>query len=227
MSPSNSLLDNRYYNKLEANRLKAQAIRSDNISSQNPSYLFSLLLENATFVRTNTGGNLIFKPDNLNENVIQFTDRPFRQQSKITLNNFIRFFITNRGTNNFKEDPPNGVLVHAEEQRTYIIRLITGDSVNNNLIFNLELLPGESHNETSVSGQMSLFVDGTQSISAQYRRASPASDEARSDDRLNRGTELREYQTQQREAEGEADAAEGEGDVILDELEEVLEVVVL
>ena len=31
MSPSNSLLDNRHFNKLAVNRLEAQSIRSDNI----------------------------------------------------------------------------------------------------------------------------------------------------------------------------------------------------
>ena len=49
------------------------------------------------------------------------------------------------------------VLVHNEEQRTYIMRL--SSQSNNQVVFTLELLPGETHDLTTVTGRMSLFVD--------------------------------------------------------------------
>ena len=155
MSPSNSLLDNRLFNKLQVNRLDAQSIRSDNISGQTPSYLFSAAFNNATFNRNDTGGTLTITKDNT-ESVIKFSDRPFRQTDNISFNEFASLFNTS-GNNSFEEDPPNGVLTHDEEQRTYIIRLL-----NNNIdsaTFSLELLPGESHNLTTIEGRMNLFVD--------------------------------------------------------------------
>ena len=66
------------------------------------------------------------------------------------------------GINSFEEDPPNEVLLHSEEQRTYIIRLLNSDT--DSATFSLELLPGESHNLNTVSGRMSLFVDGDKKI---------------------------------------------------------------
>ena len=69
---SSRILDSRYFDKLAANRLEALSIKSDNIKngtssdssdtsdSSGPSYLFSLLLKEATFTPTNTGGTLTF-----------------------------------------------------------------------------------------------------------------------------------------------------------------------
>ena len=161
--PSNSLLDNRHFNKLAVNRLKAQAIRSDNIqpSSETISYLFSVLLENGTFERNNTGGTLTFDLNVENNEVIQFSDRPFRQTNNISINTFVTLF-TLGGTNSFEIDPPNIVLAHSEEQRTYIMKLSTKS--DNQVIFNLELLPDETHNLETVTGNMSLFVDSVQDL---------------------------------------------------------------
>ena len=50
MPSSNSLLNNRSFNKLAVNRLDAQKIRSNNISSYTPSYLFSAVF-NGDFIR--------------------------------------------------------------------------------------------------------------------------------------------------------------------------------
>ena len=47
---SSSLLSNKIFNKLEVNRLEALAIRSDNISSLTPSYLFLLFLPATSLV---------------------------------------------------------------------------------------------------------------------------------------------------------------------------------
>ena len=158
MPSSNSLLDNRSFNKLAVNRLEAQAIRSDNIqpASESISYLFSVLLENGTFERNNTGGTLTFDLNNENNDVIEFSDRPFRQTDKISMISFVDLF-TLGGSNSFEEDPPNIVVAHSEEQRTYIMKLSSQN--NNQVVFTLELLPGETHDLTTVTGRMSLFVD--------------------------------------------------------------------
>ena len=155
---STRLLDNRYFDKLSVNRLEAQAIRSDNIqpASENISYLFSVLLENGTFERNNTGGTLTFDLGTENNDVIQFSDRPFRQTQNILLTDFVNLF-TLSGSDSFEKDPPNIVLVHSEEQRTYIMRL--SSQSNNQVVFTLELLPCETHNLTTVTGRISLFVD--------------------------------------------------------------------
>jgi len=153
---SNSLLSNNAFNRLSVNRLHAQAIRSDNISSLNPSFLYSILFNFATFKRNNTGGKLIIAVDQKYDSVIQFTDRPFRQQKTITLYDFILLFFTNQ-QNSFSQDPPNAVLSHQLEQRTY---KMTFDSINDKqLVYNMDLLPGETHDMSEVSGRMSLFVD--------------------------------------------------------------------
>ena len=155
---SSRILTSKAFDKLQVNRLDALAIRSDNITSLTPSYLFSAVFNNATFNRNNTGGTLtFFNTDNYS--IIQFSDRPFRQTSTITFEQFVSLFLPDDiGTNTFADNPPNAVLVHQQEQKTYIVRLASSDL--NSVIFNLELLPGESHNLDDVSGRMSLFVDG-------------------------------------------------------------------
>jgi hypothetical protein len=158
MPPSNSLLDNRYFKQLAVNRLEAQAIQSDNISSQTPSYLFSAVFDNATFDRNSTGGTLTID-SNFIKSIIRFSDRPLRLSAEISFDEFVSLFsILDSGSNTFDEDPPNAVLVHKEEQRTYIVKLLSSDL--NSVIFNLELLPGETHNMNTVNGSMNLFVDG-------------------------------------------------------------------
>ena len=153
---SRSILPSKYFDKLQVNRLQAHDIKSDNIIPESPSYLFSAVFNNATFDRNGTGGTLTITKDNT-ESIIQFSDRPFRQTQNINFETFISLFDTT-GNNSFEEDPPNGVLTHDEEQRTYVIRLLNND--NDKATFSLELLPGESHNLNTVSGRMNLFVDG-------------------------------------------------------------------
>ena len=152
---SSSLLPSKYFYKLQVNRLKANDIKSDNIVPTSPSYLFSAVFNNAIFDRNNTGGTLTITKDST-ESIIQFSDRPFRQTENINFDTFVSLFDT-RGNDSFEEDPPNGVLTHDEEQRTYIIRLLNRDLET--ATFSLELLPGESHNLNTLSGRMNLFVD--------------------------------------------------------------------
>ena len=153
---SKSLLSNKSFNRLAVNRLDALSIRSDNISSASPSFLYSILFNFATFKRNDSGGQLIIGIDQKTSSVIQFSDRPFRQQKTITLYDFILLFFVNQ-QNSFSQDPPNVVLTHSNEQRTY---KMTFSSINEKqLVYNLELLPGETHNLSDVSGRISLFVD--------------------------------------------------------------------
>ena len=152
---SSSLLPSKYFDKLQVNRLKANYIKSDNIYPERPSYLFSAVFNNATFDRNQSSGTLTITKNDT-ESIIQFSDRPFRQTQNIDFDIFISLFEVT-GNNSFEEDPPNGVLTHSEEQRTYIIRLL--NSENDKATFSLELLPGETHNLNSVQGRMNLFVD--------------------------------------------------------------------
>ena len=162
---SKSLLSNKAFNRLSVNRLDAISIRSDNISSASPSFLYSILFNFATFKRNNTGGQLIIGIDQKNSSVIQFSDRPFRQQKTITLYDFILLFFVNQ-QNSFSQDPPNVVLTHSNEQRTY--KMIFSSITDKQLVYNLELLPGETHNLSEVSGRMSLFVDNQRDLLVKY-----------------------------------------------------------
>jgi len=168
---SSRILDSRYFDKLAANRLEALSIKSDNIKNgtsdssgpDGPSYLFSLLLKDATFTPNTTGGTLTFDlPLHSGDNVIMFSDRPFRQTSFISFNEFISAFTSDNSNDSFQKDPPNAVLVHSEEQRTYIVRYSSTDSSSDSttVTFNLELLAGETNVSLNViSGRMNLFVD--------------------------------------------------------------------
>jgi len=153
---SSSLLPNKQFNKLKVNRLDAQQIKSDSILPTTPSYLFSAIFNNSTFERTNTGGTLTVT-DTDTESIIQFSDRPFRQTSNISFDAFVSLFKVSTGDNTFNEDPPNGVLTHSEEQRTYKITLLDYDL--GSATFNLDLLPDETHNLNTITGRMNLFVD--------------------------------------------------------------------
>ena len=155
---SSSLLHSKYFDKLQVNRLKANDIKSDNIYPIDPnglSYLFSAIFNNSIFNRNESGGTLTISKDNT-KSIIQFSDRPFRQTGNIDFDTFVSLFDTT-GNNSFEEDPPNCVLIHDEEQRTYIIRLLNSNT--DNATFSLELLPRETHNLTTVEGRINLFFD--------------------------------------------------------------------
>ena len=164
---SSSLLPSKYFDKLQVNRLKANEIKSDNIFPDGPSYLFSAVFKNAIFERNQTGGTLIITKSDT-ESIIQFSDRPFRKSFDIDFETFISLYETS-GLNSFEEDPPNGVLTHTEEQRTYKIKLLSRDLET--AIFSLELLLGETHNLNTISGEMNLFVDKGQRIIGKTMKA--------------------------------------------------------
>ena len=96
------------------------------------SYLFSLVF-NAKFERNETGGTLTFTKSDV-VSIIKFSDRPFRQTNYISFIEFVSLFETS-GNDSFNADPPNGVLINEEGQKTYIIRLESSDI--NSVTFNL------------------------------------------------------------------------------------------
>ena len=157
---SNSLLPNKYFDKLAVNRLQAVGgIRSNNIESLTPSYLYSLIFD-GTFEPTNNGG--ILKINNYN-NALQFTDRPLRKTSEITEEDFIKLFTETIGVDTFKKDPPNGVLVYNGIQQTFSI---TYNSQKNE--FNLNLISNETLLFDTINNKsMSLFVDDGGSSSSE------------------------------------------------------------
>ena len=61
-----------------------------------------ILFNFATFVRNNTGGQLIIDVDQKFDSVIQFSDRPFRQLKYISLYDFILLFFIPLFLINFK-----------------------------------------------------------------------------------------------------------------------------
>ena len=155
---SSALIDNRLFNKLIANKLVAQEIKTDETFPLTPQYLFSVLFNsNAKFERiSDTTGHLIFNDVDITS-TIQFSDRPFRKTFDISPEDFLSYFEI-IGPDTFRDDPPNAVLVHNEEQRVYTVSNLTNDG--SEYRFEMTTLPDETHTAMStVSGPFSLFVD--------------------------------------------------------------------
>lgn len=156
---SDVLLTNRYYNKLIVNRLKAESIYSNSISN-NESYLYSIIFNDADFVKitdnSNIDATLSFNIKNIN-NIIEFSDRPFRQtNNNFPISIFIEFF-TLKSQNSFNNDPPNIVLIIDNIQKTYTMSLANQN--DKNIVFNLKLLDGENHTQETINTNMIMFVD--------------------------------------------------------------------
>ena len=156
---SKSLLNNKYFNKLEVNRLQANEIKGKNIlSNEQKSYLFSAILKNASFsIIDNRNAKLEFNTLDQNS-VLRFTDRPFTQSSEIDMQEFVLLFISD-SPNSFKEDPPNVVLSFNNKQQSFSMSLT--ESNNYNTTFHLKLLDGENHifEEVKNNETMNLFID--------------------------------------------------------------------
>ena len=157
---SATLLDNRYFDKKIINRLETQSLKTNDTYPERISYLFSLVISQVTFNKDRNGGDLTFMKNDV-KSIIQFSDRSFRKTKEINYDKFIELFTIN-GSNSFDKDPPNIVINYIENntpiQKTYTMSLINEDELN--ATFRLELLPGEIHNETNISSQVNLFVDG-------------------------------------------------------------------
>ena len=157
---SSALIDNRLFNKLIANKLVAQEIKTDETFPLTPQYLFSVLFNsNAKFERiSDTTGHLIFSNADITSTT-RFSDRPLRKTDDISAEDFLSYFTTTVGPDTFRDDPPNAVLVHNEEQRVYTVSNLQKNG--SEYRFEMTTLPDETHTAMStVSGPFSLFVDG-------------------------------------------------------------------
>ena len=164
---SNSLLNNKYLNKLDVNRLQVNQLKANEvlpkIDSETNSYLYSAILNNVEFKKIENGdynAELIINLTNQKE-VIQFTDRPFTQSSKITIQQFVQLFLL-REPDSFKEIPPNVVLIFNNIQKSYTMSLANFFAKENKVIYNLKLLTGEEHTQENFTGTINMFVDNMQ-----------------------------------------------------------------
>ena len=157
---SSSLLPSKYYDKLQVNRLKANAIKSDNISPETPEYLFSLTDKQGLYQN-----NIItINKDTLD--LIVFTDRPLRYQNQVNGKNakdLIEELFSENTSNSFTEDPPNLTLVTKDGQNAYQVEKF--EIINNNqLQFMVSPLRNEISNIVSsdlpeIEGNVTMFID--------------------------------------------------------------------
>lgn len=162
---SNSLLNNKYLNKLDVNRLQVNQLKANEvlpkIDSETKSYLFSAILNNVKFKKIenkNHNAKLIINLSVQTQEVIQFTDRPFTQSNKITIQQFVQLFLL-REPDSFKEIPPNVVLSFNNTQKSYTMSLANFFAKENKVVFNLKLLTGEEHTQDNFTGTINMFVD--------------------------------------------------------------------
>ncbi len=117
--------------------------------SENPGYLFVL---------SATSGSLKGDTLTLNgvPNVIYFSDRPTRKAGHISLEKFVQSW--NKGSDNFKEDPPNATLsiLEKDEAKNVVVELYSVEYKNGSLHFKVVDLEG---NITGSFEASSLFID--------------------------------------------------------------------
>ena len=172
---SNSLLNNKYLNKLDVNRLQVNQLKANEVLPKTKSYLYSAILNNVEFKKIENGDynvELIINLTNQKE-VIQFTDRPFTQSSKITIQQFVQLFLL-REPDSFRVQPPNVVLIFNNTQKSYTMSLANFFAKENNVVFNLKLLTGEEHTQKNFIGTINMFVD--ESLAAAAADADMAAD---------------------------------------------------
>ena len=160
---SSSLLSNKYLNKLDVNRLQVNELKVGEvlpkIDSETKSYLYSVILNNAEFLKVENddyNAELTINVSEQLEEVIQFIDRPFTSSGKITIQQFVELFLL-KEPDSFAEVPPNVVLSFNNVQKSYKMSLAS--ELNNQVIFNLKLLDGEEHSQDNFIGTINMFVD--------------------------------------------------------------------
>ena len=171
---STSLLISKYLNKLDVNRLQVNQLKTNEvlpkIDSETKSYLYSLVLNNAQFKKvekvekwkkSDYNAELTISVSEQLQEVIQFTDRPFIQSSKIGIQQFVKLFLL-KGPDSFVVDPPNVVLLFNNTQKSYTMSLAS--ELNDKVVFNLKLLDGEEHTQENFTGIISMFVDDNDNV---------------------------------------------------------------
>ena len=172
--PANSLLKNKYFDKLSLNRLKVNSLKVNKLfekkhncscKKSGKSYLFSLDLQKASW-NSETNELTFSKSDALS--LLRFTDRPYQfdklfKDSDAVKHLDILFRSNPNGINSFERNPPNGVLVAQEGQQAYNIKLQSVDN-NGNVKLILDLFRDIDGNyvsqlESFVDQKVSLFID--------------------------------------------------------------------
>ena len=172
--PANSLLKNKYFDKLSLNRLKVNSLKVNklfekkhNCSCKSISYLYSLNLQKASW-NSETNELTFSKNDALS--LLRFTDRPYQfdklfKDSDAVKHLDILFRSNPNGINSFEKNPPNGVLVAPEGQQAYNIKLQSVDD-DGKVKLILDLFRDTEGNyvsqlESFTDQKVSLFIDGT------------------------------------------------------------------
>ena len=170
--PANSLLKNKYFDKLSLNRLKVNNLKVNKLfekkhdcSCKSISYLFSLDLQKASW-NSETNELTFSKSDALS--LLRFTDRPYQFDKIFKDSDAVEYldilFRSNQnGINSFEKDPPNGVLVAPEGQQAYNIKLQSVDD-DGNVKLVLDLFKDTNGNyvsqlESFTDQKVSLFID--------------------------------------------------------------------
>ena len=170
--PSNSLLKNKYFDKLSLNKLKVNSLKVNKLlekkhdcSCKSISYLFSLDLQKATW-NSETNELTFNKGDALS--LLRFTDRPYQFDTIFKDSDAIEYldilFKSNpNGINSFEKKPPNGVLVAPEGQQAYNIKLRSVDDKGNVKLV-LDLFKDSEGNYVSqlksfIDEKVTLFID--------------------------------------------------------------------
>ena len=170
--PSNSLLKNKYFDKLSLNKLKVNSLKVNKLlekkhdcSCKSISYLFSLDLQKATW-NSETNELTFSKGDALS--LLRFTDRPYQFDKLFKDSDAIEYldilFRSNpNGINSFEKNQPNGVLVAPEGQQAYNIKLQSVDN-DGNVKLILDLFKDIDGNYVSqlksfTDQKVSLFID--------------------------------------------------------------------
>ena len=178
--PANSLLKNKYFDKLSLNRLKVNSLKVNKLfenkhdcSCKSLSYLFSLDLQKASW-NSETNELTFSKSDALS--LLRFTDRPYQYDTMYKDSDAVEYldflFRSNpNGINSFEKDPPNGVLVAPEGQQAYNIKLQSVDD-DGNVKLTLDLFRDSDDNyvsqlESFTDQKVSLFIDTCTSVQCQ------------------------------------------------------------
>ena len=127
---SSSLLPNYVLNKLATPRLDVvNPEPSTNIEGLTPNYLYSivtkLIINNQIPNQNSFKLQLIFNKSDLQ--IIEFTDRPFRQTQTFDVQDFIDLF---KNGNTFETDPPNAVLTFFPATGVAFIIILHGKLVS-------------------------------------------------------------------------------------------------
>ena len=136
-------------------------------STKAPSYLFVLQAEKGTLKSLGKDGlfKLTLKHTDVN-NVIEFSDRPYRMVKYITADQLKNSW--NKGTNSFESDPPNAVLM-AKGHKAQIIVLKGMTVTNDNVSFQVHLTSYSIGSlENGNLENISLLTDGDIASRAHY-----------------------------------------------------------